>query len=155
QLPLTSKRLDCLITGHDGDEQSSAVIVELKQWDASELTSCDDVVRTFVGGAHRDVLHPCAQANQYRRYLADMHEAFHGDDAVGLAACAYLHNYHPDASDAILAPKFDLIRGIAPLYTADGVPGLVEFLGKRLTHGDGMPVLDRIERSRFRPSKRL
>jgi hypothetical protein len=155
QLPLSSKRLDCLVTGLDDVRRGAAVIVELKQWDASELTEGDDLVRTFVGHAHRDVLHPCAQANQYRRYLADMHEAFHGDDAVGLSACAYLHNYHPDADDPILAPRFDLIRGIAPLYTADAVPGLVQFLGQRLARGEGLPVMDRIERSRFRPSKRL
>jgi DUF2075 family protein len=155
QLPLTSKRLDCLVTGHDDNRSDSAVIVELKQWDASELTDGEDLVRTFVGQRHRDVLHPCAQANQYRRYLADMHEAFHGEDAVGLSACAYLHNYHPDANDPILSPRFDLIRGIAPLYTADAVPSLVQFLGERLAHGDGLPVMDRIERSRFRPSKRL
>ena len=155
QLPLTSKRLDCLITGHDDERNSSAVIVELKQWDRSELSVSDDLVRTFVGGSQRDVLHPCAQANQYRRYLADMHESFHGDDPVRLSACAYLHNYNPVTDDAILAPRFDDIRGIAPLYTADAVPRLVEFLGQRLEGGDGMPVLDRIEKSCFRPAKRL
>ena len=32
RLPLTSKRLDCLITGAHPDRGDSAVIVELKQW---------------------------------------------------------------------------------------------------------------------------
>lgn len=155
QLPLTSKRLDCLITGHDEKHRRSAVIVELKQWEESKLTEGEDLVRTFVGGAEQDVLHPCAQANQYRRYLADMHEAFHGDDAVELTACAYLHNYHLRDDDPIVAPLFDRIRAITPLYTAENVPALVEYLGKRLERGEGMPVLEQIEKSRFRPSKRL
>lgn len=155
QLPLTSKRLDCLITGHDDDRRHKAVIVELKQWEASELTEGEDLVRTFVGGAQRDVLHPCAQANQYRRYLADGHEAFHGDDPIGLSACAYLHNYQPEEDDPILAPCFTALRDLAPLYTADAVPALVAFLGRHLARGEGLPVMQRIERSRFRPSKRL
>ena len=69
QLPLTSKRLDCMITGHDNDRRDSAVIVELKQWDKSEATEGEGLVRTYLGGAERDVLHPSMQANQYRRYL--------------------------------------------------------------------------------------
>lgn len=155
QLPLTSKRLDCLITGHDHERRPGAVIIELKQWQSSELTEGEGLVRTYLGGAPRDVLHPCAQANQYRRYLRDMHEAFHADDAIALSACAYLHNYHPVQNDPILAARFDGVRGVVPLYTADAVPSLIEYLGDRLGGGDGLPVMARVESSRLRPSKRL
>src|SRR5688572_23193985 len=103
QLPLTSKRLDCLFTGHSADKQPKAVVVELKQWDEVTIGNGEGLVRTFVGGGHRHVLHPCAQVNQYRRYLKDGHEAFHGENAVGLEACAYLHNYRAKANDAIFA----------------------------------------------------
>lgn len=155
QLPLTSKRLDCMVTGHNRDRRESAVIVELKQWERSRETEGDGLVRTFVGGGERDVLHPSMQAHQYRRYLADMHEAFYTDEAVQLAACAYLHNYFSEPNDPIYAPKFDELRSIAPSFDADEVPRLVEFLSQRLEKGDGLPVLQRIEQSRFRPSKRL
>lgn len=33
QLPLTSRRLDCLVTGRNDWSRENAVIVELKQWD--------------------------------------------------------------------------------------------------------------------------
>ena len=33
QLPLTSRRLDCMITGHDVNGRGAAVVIELKQWD--------------------------------------------------------------------------------------------------------------------------
>ena len=33
QLPLTSKRLDCLVTGYSSTKVPNAVIIELKQWD--------------------------------------------------------------------------------------------------------------------------
>ena len=36
ELPLTSKRLDCLITGRNELLHDNAVIIELKQWDRCE-----------------------------------------------------------------------------------------------------------------------
>src|SRR5512138_439256 len=33
QLPMTSKRLDCLVCGKDANAHDNAVIIELKQWD--------------------------------------------------------------------------------------------------------------------------
>lgn len=155
QLPLTSKRLDCLIAGHDVQDRDSAVVVELKQWERCTDTEGDGLVRTFLGGAPRDVLHPSAQVNQYRRYLADMHEAFHEENPVQLAACAYLHNYHTDSNDPIYAGKFADVRALSPLFDADGVADLSNFLTDRLKHGRGRAVLERVERSKFRPSKRL
>jgi DUF2075 family protein len=156
QLPLTSKRLDCMITGHTVENQGSAVIIELKQWSKCEFVDADDLlVETYVGGGDRYVLHPSAQANQYRRYLADLHEAFHGTNALDLAACAYLHNYEAGDDDPLLHPKFNDVRGKAPLFAMDAVPQLVEFLDGRLRGGRGMEVMERVEKSRLRPSKRL
>src|SRR5579859_3024805 len=66
QLPLTSKRLDCLFMGHDGSGRDHALIVELKQWDKSRESNCENEVLTWVGGAERDVLHPSVQVAQYR-----------------------------------------------------------------------------------------
>src|SRR5205085_2725204 len=49
QLPLSSRRLDCMITGQDHHTRPNAVIVELKQWEEAERSSVDDCVVTFVG----------------------------------------------------------------------------------------------------------
>ncbi len=57
QLPLTSMRLDCLLTGKAEDSSAHAVIVELKQWDEAGLSSVEDCVVTYLGGRLRDVLH--------------------------------------------------------------------------------------------------
>lgn len=67
QLPLTSRRLDCLVTGQDRDGRDEAVIMELKQWSECEATEEPSIVRTVLGGARRDVLHPAAQAKQVPR----------------------------------------------------------------------------------------
>jgi hypothetical protein len=152
QLPLSSRRLDCLITGHDLDERSSAVIVEMKSWETAELADGEELVRAYFGGQHRTTQHPSVQANQVRRYLADMHDAFSGENVVRLAACAYLPNYHPKAADPMLADKFSSARAAAPLYTADDVSDVVRFLSDRLGGGRGLPVLARIESGSFWPT---
>lgn len=88
QLPLTSKRLDCMICGRDDDHIDNAVILELKQWEKCEIADGPNEVATYVGGAVRDVLHPSAQVGQYKMYLEDTHTAFYeGDKPVNLAAC--------------------------------------------------------------------
>jgi hypothetical protein len=65
QLPLTSKRLDCLVTGYDRKKPPNAVIIELKQWSGCKGASGKNEVATFVGGNIRDVLHPSVQVGQY------------------------------------------------------------------------------------------
>src|SRR5215207_3135391 len=92
QLPLSSKRLDCMVTGKGTGNDPNAVIVELKQWEKTAQSYIDDCVVSFVGGRQRDVLHPSKQAGQYRDFLTDTHTAF-AEGGIGLTACAYLHNF--------------------------------------------------------------
>jgi uncharacterized protein len=70
QLPQTSKRLDCIVTGRDLDRRDQAVIVELKQWERCCEAFGDKVV-SFVGGGDRQVLHPSVQVRQYTWSLGD------------------------------------------------------------------------------------
>jgi len=155
ELPLTSKRLDCLITGRDELLRDNAIIVELKQWDRCDAGDGDKVV-TFVGHGNRDVLHPSVQVGQYMMYLQDGHTAFHeGDDPVGLKACSYLHNYSFALQDPILASKFEAVISEFPLFSADDVDKLTGYLRPELERGDGMHGLGRILESKYRPSKKL
>lgn len=156
QLPLTSRRLDCLIAAQDGDGRDEAVIVELKQWSECQATEEPSIVRAVVGGGWRDVLHPAAQVGQYREYLADMHTAFYeGLDPILLSACSYLHNYQAGKSDPLFAPQYDDVLAVAPVFASEDVDPLVTYLRHRLDGGKGRGVLDRIEQSRYRPSKKL
>ena len=156
QLPLSSKRIDCILCGRDGLRLDQAVLIELKQWEKCEPTEPDKLVRSWVGGRKRDVLHPSVQVGQYRQYLLDTHSAFHeGDVPVGLSACSYLHNYVTTPDDPIIAPKFSNALVESPMFDADGADRLAGFLDSHLNSGDGMFVLTRIERSTFKPSKKL
>ena len=155
ELPLTSKRLDCLITGRDDLLNDQAAIIELKQWEKCEEGDAERIV-TFVGGNNRDVLHPSVQVGQYRRYLADYQPAFYeGESPIGLRACSYLHNYTPKNGDALFAPQYAPYIKECPVFTGDDVAKLTGFLREVLVKGDDQHALRRILEGKFRPSKKL
>src|SRR5438128_2706484 len=100
QLPLSSRRLDCLLTGHDESDVAHAVIVELKQWEHASPSNIEDCVVVFLGQRERDVLHPSRQVGNYMRYLQDVHTTF-SEGAVTLSACSYLHNMRSDTGSVL------------------------------------------------------
>jgi uncharacterized protein len=155
ELPSSSLRLDFMICGRNDSHHDEAVIVELKQWSECVGTDAEGLV-TWVGGGNREVAHPSAQAGQYQQYLADTHSAFYeGDHPIRLGACSYLHNYHIGADDVLLAPKFSDTIARFPVFGADAVDGLTDYLRGRLMAGQGAPVLTRVEQSKYRPSRKL
>lgn len=153
QLPLTSRRLDCLITGHRG-LTSGAVVVELKQWDYVLPSWVDECVCTTVGSRERDVLHPSSQVTAYRDYLTDTNTAFAGG-AIELAACSYLHNLRNVDAGEIFAARHRELLEQSPVFTLEGDQALGEFLGARLADGNGLPILNSVVEGRFRPHKTL
>jgi DUF2075 family protein len=163
KLPLSSRRLDCMICGKDHDREDHAVIVELKQWEkCQESDSEREMISTWLGKKEREVLHPSAQAGQYKRYLQDVQTIFYDNaedgspkDFVRLDACCYLHNYNYYFEDPLFAPKFRQVIEDCPIFTADSVRELGDFLIPRLERGDGIEVLRRVEQSKYRPSKKL
>jgi DUF2075 family protein len=156
QLPITSKRLDFLICGKDEENNDNAVIVELKQWEDCEPSGSENEVQTYVGGNVRDVLHPSVQVHQYRTYLEDTHTAFYGENAVSVAACSYLHNYHTSKiGDELFAEKFKDKLNQAPIFTADDFDNLSNYLIDQVDNGDDGNILKKIEESEYRPSKKL
>jgi hypothetical protein len=155
QLPLSSKRLDCMICGRDEGRKDNAVIVELKQWEKCESADGDMVV-TWLGGGHKEVLHPSIQVGQYHQYLQDAHTAFYeGASPIVLNSCSYLHNYGYENQDPLLDDKFSDPLKSFPIFTEDDVDELSEFLITKMEMGEGVDVLRRVEESKYRPSKQL
>ena len=154
QLPLNSRRLDCMITGRDHGAGRNAVIVELKQWQEAEPSNVDDCVVTFMGGRLRDVLHPSKQVGNYQRYLMDVHTAF-SDASVGLQACAYLHNLTFDESGELFDARHHDLLALNPLFAGDQAGGLIDFLDGNVGAGEGGPILEEVLTGRYRPHKRL
>lgn len=154
QLPLSSRRLDVMIVGRDANDQPNAVIVELKQWERSEPAIAEDCVRTFLGGAEREVLHPSAQVRGYHRYLKDTHSAF-TEDGFGLQACSFLHNMVAEDDDEVFSSRHANLLQAYPVFTGDRITDLAEYLQERLSGGGGVVLMDRILTGRYHPSKKL
>src|ERR1051325_9814720 len=143
QLPLTSKRLDCMLTGTDSNAKPNAVVVELKQWEEVQPSYVDECVTTFVGHALRDVLHPSRQVGDYQEYLEDYHVAF-TSGAIGLASCSYLHNMTFRADSELFSPRHLKILERFPLFTGDRATDLADYLRKWVGKGNGEPVLEKV-----------
>jgi DUF2075 family protein len=154
QLPLSSKRLDVMVTGHGDDNRAGAAIVELKQWQDVGESSIADCVTTFVGGRERDVLHPSRQVDNYQRYLEDTHTAF-SDGSIALRSCAYLHNLVYDPAHVLFDDRFEAVLRLCPTFASDRLDGLVDHLVTGVGAGDGLPVMERVLEGRYRPHKRL
>src|SRR5579875_1520656 len=107
QLPLSSKRIDCILCGRNAQRDEQAIIVELKQWEKCDAAEPEKVVQSWVGGRKRELLHPSVQVGQYRQYLEDTLDIFDLDapKRVRLTACCYLRNYLVSDDDPIVAPK--------------------------------------------------
>jgi DUF2075 family protein len=88
-------------------------------------------------------------------YLKDNHTSFHEDDPINLNACTYLHNYFFQKNDVILSEKFSGLVETFPLFSGDDVDNLANYLLKKLSQGEGLEVLNRIEEGEYRPSKKL
>lgn len=156
QLPSTSKRLDCLVCGKDGGFRDNAIIVELKQWQECEESDGEGEVLTWISGKKRNVLHPSIQVGQYRQYLKDYHTAFYeGNSPIILHACAYLHNYPYRENDELFAKKFREATERYPIFLKDKVEMLKKFLVQNLKNGGGIEILEKIDKSRQKPSFQL
>lgn len=154
QLPLSSKRLDCMITGQSDLGDDNAVIVELKQWESAAPSPIDECVSAFVGGRERDVLHPSRQVGNYQRYLQDVHTSFSGG-TIGLTSCSYLHNLRDEAAGELRSSRHDDYLRLYPLFAGDQIDELVQYLLGSVGAGRGGPVLEHVLEGRYRPHKRL
>ena len=135
KLPLSSKRLDVLITGSNPTTGDAAVIVELKQWTEVGRSNITDCVAVDFGGRDVDHLHPSRQVAQYQRYLQDTHPAF-TDGAIALDACAYLHYAQHDPKSPLYHADFATLLATNPSFAGDQLDAFTDFLEARVVGPD-------------------
>lgn len=154
-VPLTSKRVDFIVSGYDNQGAEHADLIELKQWtEAEEVEGSDGVVQTYVGGGHRTVAHPSYQAWSYATMIANYNENVQ-NSSIRLHPCAYAHNYDVDGSCALAAPQYKPYLDRAPLFGKHDARKLQDFLAHDLHQGDDGAVLIHIDHGRLKPSKSL
>lgn len=152
QLPMSSKRIDFILSGFDADAKPQVVIIELKQWSAAESTQQDGIVRVRFGSGSHPTSHPSYQAWSYAAFLRSFSVEVAAND-VDVRACAYLHNYD---DDGVLSAAFyaDHIAR-APLFFKRDRAALRAFLEDRVRTGDAGNVVARVDQGEIRPSRQL
>ena len=152
RIPLTSNRIDFILTGKDHKKVDTAIIVELKQWSDVKRTSKDAIVETFIGGAERETSHPSYQAWSYAALLQDFNETVR-DEKISLKPCAYLHNC--DAGDVINHSFYLPHIKKAPAFLKNDTRRLQSFIKQYVKYGDTSNIMYRIDHGKIKPSKNL
>lgn len=156
-IPLTSKRVDFIICGSDGNDNNNVVIVELKQWQEAEIVD-DDMhycVRTDVGKHNNIVPHPSYQAYSYARFISNYCQTI-TEESIGIIPCAYLHNYKTEKRYVLDLPIYKEWTEEAPFFIKNQVSEfnsyVKKFITKRSSRGD---ILCLIDNGRIKPAKAL
>ena len=153
QIPLTSKRVDFMIGGNDGNNDN-IVITELKQWETCQATSRENVVIAFTGGANRDVAHPSQQAYSYAKLIENFNETVR-EENIKLIPCAFLHNYKEAFRKEICNPKYQEAINDAPVFLQEDGDKLRDFFIKYISKSSNKKLFEIIEHGKLKPSKSL
>ena len=154
QIPLTSKRVDFLISGKDDNDKLNVVVVELKQWEDSDTTDKEDLVEAFTGGRKRLVTHPSYQAYSYAKIITNFNEKVLEND-ISLIPCAYLHNYKERNRNHIDNDLYKNAISLAPIFLQQDNPKLREFIKKYIKKKADIDLLMTIENGRLKPARAL
>lgn len=154
QVPMTSKRVDFLITGRNAENKDNVIVIELKQWEKAEHTSLENVVKTYTGGSNKVVAHPSYQAYSYAKTIENFNETVQLSN-IGIYPCAYLHNYTEKYKHEINNDEYADIIQLSPLFLKEDAPKLIEFIKKYICKSDDGSILYKIENGKIKPSKAL
>jgi DUF2075 family protein len=150
-IPFTSKRIDFLITGSDG-ERDNLIIVELKAWSEAWLTDRDGMVDTRLQGRITRTIHPSYQAWSYGALLQSFNATIE-EESITVQPCAYLHNYDPD--EVLNSEFYSYYTDKAPIFLKPDAVRLRSFIKHFMKYGDQKNLIVRIEKGKIRPSKSL
>jgi hypothetical protein len=154
ELPLTSRRLDCMLFGRDEAGRANGYLVELKQWSQVKPSDVDDCVLTYLGGSERIELHPSLQALNYAEFLDDANDAY-GPDAITIYPSSYLHNMMPADAKPLRVAAFDGLLSRSPMFIGEDATKFADAMRATIGAGGGEAVLKSALAGKNRPSRRL
>ena len=152
QIPLTSKRVDFIISGIDEKKQKNIVIIELKQWEQAKLSNKSGIVKTRFQHGEKETAHPSYQAWSYA-YMLDNYNETVREQQVNLSPCAFLHNYQAD--DIMTNSCYTEYIQKAPVFLKSDAQKLQDFIKKHIKYGAKDDIVWLIDKGRLRPSKQL
>lgn len=152
QIPLTSKRIDFIISGNDDNQRPNIVIIELKQWEYAKLSTKSGVIQTRFQHGEHETAHPSYQAWSYAYMLKNYNETVR-EQNIKLLPCAFLHNYNED--NIISNECYTEYITKAPLFLKSDAGKLQDFIRKHIKYGSKEDIVWLIDNGRLRPSKQL
>lgn len=152
QIPLTSKRIDFIISGVDGDRRSNMIIIELKQWEQAKLSKKSGIVQTRFQHSECETAHPSYQAWSYAYMLQNYNETVREQD-IRLLPCAFLHNYQED--HIISHECYAEYIAKAPLFLKSDAGRLQDFIKRYIRYGSKEDIVWLIDKGKLRPSRQL
>jgi DUF2075 family protein len=152
RLDLGKKRIDFMLSGKDSSGNPSLFIIELKQWEKVDESPTRYHVKTYLGGAIREELHPSYQAWSYQSRLESFNEFIY-ETGVSLNSCSYLHNC--PTNNVVGSSRYEEILSRSPVFVKGQVSELTEKIGSHISLGGGIDTLEKIDASPIRPSARL
>lgn len=152
QIPLTSKRIDFIISGIDEDNCSNVVIIELKQWEQAKLSLKSGIIQTRFQHGESETAHPSYQAWSYAYMLQNYNETIREHD-IKLLPCAFLHNYQED--HIISHECYSEYIAKAPLFLKSDAGKLQDFIKQYIKDGSKEDIVYLIDKGKLRPSKQL
>ena len=154
QIPLTSKRVDFIISGLDENNKSNVIIIELKQWQTIKPLNEQTIVSTFVGGKERITVHPSYQAYTYSKMIEEFNEDVRIEN-IKLFPCAFLHNFPNSQKELIENENYRFFVEKAPVFLQSDIKKLREFISTYVKKGDQGKTLYKIDNGKIKPSKSL
>lgn len=154
-LPMTSKRIDFILSGYNESNKPILLLFELKQW--SDIYSTDnneDLLETFIGGGIKKVVHPAYQVWSYEELLKDFNKYIQ-DNNITIKSSAILHNYLIKGNDPLFDSKFNDILCKVNVFTKDNFDDLIQYLNENLKYGDNKKLIYKVDNSKVVPSKSL
>ena len=154
QIPLTSKRVDFLISGLDENERETVVAIELKQWDKVEKTSLENCIKTYVGGRNEVRPHPSQQILSYCQLISNFNVSVQ-EDNINMVPCAFLHNYPAERKDVLEDQTYSYVISKAPLFYKTDREKLGDFINKKVKKPANRDLFEVIDGGKLKPSKAL
>ncbi len=154
-IPLTSNRVDFILTGFDAQKQGRAIIIELKRWQhAEKVGDKDGIVKTWYNQGLHETTHPSYQACSYYHLINEYNQTVR-NDGITLYPCTYLHNFEKKNSADLMDPIYSEYLKQAPPYFRGDAKILRDFIEKSIKEGDDKIVLFKLDNGQIRPSKSL
>lgn len=154
-IPLTSKRIDLVVSGYNFNYEPILLLFELKQWEVTyNVKSEDAVIKTIISNKEKVCLHPSYQVMCYTELLLNYNQYIENNH-VHVIPFVYLHNYSFQANDLLLLNKFRKYYTNAPIYGKDDKYILRAIVNHYIKFGDNLELIEQIDKSEVKPNKKL